>query len=93
MFTPPAPKLAFHPILLGHELGTAAPSPTRAQYFVVLMLNLGSSCFVLSLCSWEANSLTTKYISAWRGIELEIFGLKDMSCLQNKEGTFRNDIF
>ena len=65
----------------------------RPQYFVVLMLNLGSSCFVLSLCSWEANSLTMKYISAWRGIELEISGLKDMSCLQNKEGTFRNDIF
>jgi len=65
----------------------------RPQYFVVLMLNLGSSCFVLSLCSWEANSLTTKYVSAWRGIELETSGLKDMSCLQNKEGTFRNNVF
>lgn len=48
---------------------------------------------MLSLCSWEADSLTTKYVSAWRGIELEISGLKDMSCLQNKDSTFKNYIF
>lgn len=48
---------------------------------------------MLSLCSCEANSQTTRYVSAWRGTELMISGLEDMSCLQTKEGTCIKDIF